>query len=462
MAPVREVAFELECFEWAGERLEVAGRWKGLAGQRLARPVLTLQTESGRRKRLLAMPGEQGGAGADSWRATFAWAHDPADITGAALEVGGNLVVDLPLPDRRRRRRRRPASENGDESLRAEVGALRAQVGRLRAELAGREREIIQLGTRLEEQTGDGPADAEPRADADAMTVDIERLAGERDAARAELSAEAGRLAGEREQAEARLQSEIDNLREAFSEAAAEAESVRERHRAAVEALQDELRIERAEVARLSAELAARDETRAFAGPPTEALPAPTEAPPATAEHTPPAPPNRDATGEDTDRDVTAGSALVDPPGPLRAGGHPASPVGSDPEPRRSRVPAWLRSGGADAASEETVAFQPADPDADTVTDPDASPPVAPIQALKARLDAVLSSNGTASAADAPEDLAVPRPRPRRSVAPARARAGATVAARRNPAEVWGMRILAATVVVVLLTVFLLILTSIA
>jgi hypothetical protein len=151
MAPVREVAFELECFEWVDERLEVAGRWKGLVGQRLARPVLTLQTESGRPKRLLAMPGEQGGA--DSWRATFAWAHDPADITGAALEVGGNLVVDLPLPDRRRRRRRRPAAETGDESLRAEVGALRAQVGRLRAELAGREREIIQLGARLDEQT---------------------------------------------------------------------------------------------------------------------------------------------------------------------------------------------------------------------------------------------------------------------------------------------------------------------
>ena len=41
-APVREVAFELDCFEWADERLEVAGRWKGLAGRRLNRPVLTV------------------------------------------------------------------------------------------------------------------------------------------------------------------------------------------------------------------------------------------------------------------------------------------------------------------------------------------------------------------------------------------------------------------------------------
>ncbi|MGI8778633.1 MAG: hypothetical protein ACR2L8_00425, partial [Solirubrobacteraceae bacterium] len=100
MAPVKEVAFELECFEWAEERLEVAGRWKGLVGRRLVRPVLTLQTESGRRKRLLALPGGHMGA-AESWRATFAWPNDPAEITEAALEVGGNLVVDLPLPDRR-------------------------------------------------------------------------------------------------------------------------------------------------------------------------------------------------------------------------------------------------------------------------------------------------------------------------------------------------------------------------
>ena len=54
MAPVREVAFELECFEWADERLEVAGRWKGLGNRRLNRPVLTVQTEgSGRRKRVV-------------------------------------------------------------------------------------------------------------------------------------------------------------------------------------------------------------------------------------------------------------------------------------------------------------------------------------------------------------------------------------------------------------------------
>ena len=56
MAPVREVAFELECFEWAEERLEVAGRWKGLGPHRLNRPVLTVETDGGRRKRMRRPP----------------------------------------------------------------------------------------------------------------------------------------------------------------------------------------------------------------------------------------------------------------------------------------------------------------------------------------------------------------------------------------------------------------------
>src|SRR5215207_5502688 len=177
MAPVREVAFELECFEWAEERLEVAGRWKGLGPHRLNRPVLTVETDGGRRKRIVAMPGGHLGVAGETWRATFAWPGDPAEISGAELEVGGSLVVELPLPDRRRRRRRRPAAdEPADEALRAEVGALRGQVERLRAELAGREREIIALHAQLDEEAGDDEAPA--RAGADDRTVEISRLEG--------------------------------------------------------------------------------------------------------------------------------------------------------------------------------------------------------------------------------------------------------------------------------------------
>ena len=86
-------------------------------------------------------------------------------------------------------------------------------------------------------------------------------------------------------------------------------------------------------------------------------------------------------------------------------------------------------------------------------------------QAIKDRLDGLFASNGRAVAdaddetADAYED---PVPAPRRSAAAARARAGATVAARRNPAELWALRVLAVLLVAVLLVAFLLILTSIA
>ena len=110
---VREIAFELECFEWADERLEVAGRWKGLAGRRLNRPVLTVEADGGRRKHLVALPGDHIGAAEGTWRAAFDWPGDPAEITAAELEVGGSVVVDLPLPDRRRRRRQRPPPTPG-------------------------------------------------------------------------------------------------------------------------------------------------------------------------------------------------------------------------------------------------------------------------------------------------------------------------------------------------------------
>ena len=105
MAPAsRQVAFELERFEWADGRLEVAGRWQGLGGRRIGRPVLTV-TAGMRRRRLFA---ERDGTGPteDGWRATFAWDGVPSSITAAELEVGRNLVVVLPLPDLRRRRRR--------------------------------------------------------------------------------------------------------------------------------------------------------------------------------------------------------------------------------------------------------------------------------------------------------------------------------------------------------------------
>jgi predicted nucleic acid-binding Zn-ribbon protein len=548
---VREIAFELECFEWADERLEVAGRWKGLAGRRLNRPVLTVDVEGGRRKHLVALPGGHVGAAEGTWRAAFDWPGDPADITSAELEMGGSVVVDLPLPDRRRRRRRRPAADAGDEALRAEAGALRGQVERLRAELAARERENMRLSAQLDEE----PGEQGDKGDAGAPTVEIERLssrqqeltaelerlAGERDHTRAELSTEVERLQAERAELAAevqrlhgehdrttvelerlrdegeRSQSEIDDLREAFSEAAAEAEESRDRHRAELAALEKELRAERAAVARLTTQLATRPE-----------LP-----PPATESA------RRAATAPAGDETQPLPPATFDAPGPLRAGGRPADQPGAEHEPRHSRIPAWLRGGrrsadedpGADetvaAETDEVAPEEPSegegspDPAADeTVADetrPDGGagpddaaaparaattaaaarhavarrtarehgakqapgrrvagengaredaeggPAMPSLRAIKARLESIFASNGHAVAADEPgsaHEEALPGPR--RSASAARARAGATVAARRSPVELWALRILAAALVAVLLIAFLLILTSIA
>jgi hypothetical protein len=120
---------------------------------------------------------------------------------------------------------------------------------------------------------------------------------------------------------------------------------------------------------------------------------------------------------------------VLDPPGPLRAGGRPASPPGDEETARASRIPA--------APS---------------------------FQGLKERLEGLFGQNGRAAEheEDDTADAFEPVPAPRRTASAARARAGATVAARRSETELWALRVLAAAVVAVLLIAFLLILTSIA
>jgi predicted nucleic acid-binding Zn-ribbon protein len=495
--PVREVAFELECFEWADERLEVAGRWKGLSGRRLARPVLTVDTGAGRKRRLVALPGGQLAAGSESWRAAFSWPGDPADITSAELEIGGNVVVDLPLPDRRRRRRKRAAAEPSDEPLRAEVTALRGQVERLRSELAARERENMQLRAQVEEpgdaedgersESSDATVEIQRIADEreQELTAELDRLAAERDSARGQLSAELERLESERERLvseqeriegeRARLATEVDDLREAFADAAAEAESTRESHSAELARLEDELRGERATIARLTAELADRHElpppaTRSARGvaaaPPTEALRLPDADEPAPEPE--PASASADADGSSALVEAASLPGALDAPGPIRAGTRPAT------QPGESRVGAWLRARRGEDAGDAPAEAAAAGPSAAAFA---AGLPAAPgsesrehehpggaaLRALRDRMERLFVPNGHTAAEreeTAPAEPAVPRPR--RTATAARARAGATVAARRSPAELWALRALAAVLVAVLLIAMILILAHIA
>ena len=236
---------------------------------------------------------------------------------------------------------------------------------------------------------------------------------------------------------------------------------MRDRHREELAALENQLRAERAEIARLTAVAARRDaadRARAAApptapmpgaDPPTQQLAGPAPGPPAAAmTGTPPAPEPAPAPPDPAEplaeqdeagsaaADAPVGDAL-DAPGPLRAAARPVTPtLGEDQAPAGEL--------------------------------PDSGPGA--FQLLKERLEGLFSSNGhTPAAGDDPDDEderehleATGAPLPRRSATAARARAGATVAARRSPVEVWGLRVLAGLFVVVLLLAFVLVLISVA
>jgi hypothetical protein len=92
-------AFVVERFAADGDRLEVAGHWRGLRGRRFVRPVLWLhQGES--RRRLVAVLDHKPWAADDGepWLAAFKWDGGELVAERAELEVGRELVVDLPLP----------------------------------------------------------------------------------------------------------------------------------------------------------------------------------------------------------------------------------------------------------------------------------------------------------------------------------------------------------------------------
>src|SRR5215218_9820371 len=95
-----EVDFELERFERTAEdRIEISGRWFGLRGRRFVRPVLNLNT-GGSRRRAIALLEHKPWAADDgqSWLAAFRWPEGAGEVSGAELEVGPGLVVELPAP----------------------------------------------------------------------------------------------------------------------------------------------------------------------------------------------------------------------------------------------------------------------------------------------------------------------------------------------------------------------------
>ena len=272
MAQLGEVVFALERFELsAEERLEVVGRWEGLSGRRMGRPVLTVVESDGRRRRLTALPGGQLSS-THAWRASFAWDGDVSSIERAELELGRRLVVELPPPRRRRRRSAaaaeakralqateaasvvapvpEPAQTDGSAApaedprvaaLEEELAATRATAEDLQERLQTARDGIVERDQRLMalQETGDRAAeDATKRLDAKRdEAADLRtKLAEAREEAERARTEAAAAIAAEAEETE-RLRSELQAVRHQADEAVA---------------------AERGETARLREELAAR------------------------------------------------------------------------------------------------------------------------------------------------------------------------------------------------------------
>jgi chromosome segregation ATPase len=194
-----EPAFTLERFEQDGERLEVAGHWRGLRGRRFVRPVLWLYYAEGRQRLVAVLDHKPWAAGeGDQWVAAFPWDGGKLEAERAELEVGRELVVDLPVPGGKpRKAEAKPAHPRTP-----------TEVERLREQLAAETRERRELQAALDSR----------QSQADALA----RVRGERDAAREE--AERARADGERlvndeyrqrERALAAAEESLTRLREA-------------------------------------------------------------------------------------------------------------------------------------------------------------------------------------------------------------------------------------------------------
>jgi hypothetical protein len=243
MAQASEVVFALERFELSGEdRLEVVGRWEGLEGRRMGRPVLTVVESGGRRRRLNALPGGQLSS-THPWRAAFAWEGDVSGVERAELELGRRLVVELPPPRRRRRRSgsaaRTPDTPRPQPTVQEptvngiDVAALTDRISALAAEVEAARAEAADLRERLE-TARDGIVERDQRL-----------MAGE---AAVEQAAEdaAARLDAERAEAAA-LRTRLAEAREAADRARAEAEQAIAAEAKETERLRDELQVTRAE-----------------------------------------------------------------------------------------------------------------------------------------------------------------------------------------------------------------------
>jgi hypothetical protein len=185
----KRLTFELARFAWgAPDRLELSGRFLGLADGPADDPELVISGENGVH-RLPVVPDSLSGPLEDGrwWDAVFAWQEPPVAFDVAELRFGSDMVVELPTPDARRSRSRKqtlavsrePVEEPeevppAEEELPASDG-----IEQLRAHA-----ELLATQEALHEV----------RADLERMQEELARTRSELDAERAERSADSGRF----------------------------------------------------------------------------------------------------------------------------------------------------------------------------------------------------------------------------------------------------------------------------
>ena len=158
--------FELKRFVWATpDRLEIEGRFAGLSVEAVNRPVLVLRGDE-QTHRLPAINGDAPSGDGGDWHAAFAWLEAPTAFDAAELELGDDLLVELPEPllngddsergvlDVRRRRGQRLR-------LQAEVLAVRSQLGEAHADRERIAKDLVRAREDLDEERAARARDAE-------------------------------------------------------------------------------------------------------------------------------------------------------------------------------------------------------------------------------------------------------------------------------------------------------------
>ena len=187
--------FELEQFEWSGDRLRVAGRWSDVRGMRFMRPTLTVGD-----RRVLAVLDHKPWAPeeGEQWIAEFPWDGAEVDPELAELAVAPSVAVSLgspgvaveplgpPEPD--------PLAleEERRHRLEAEITFLREQVELLTGRLADAERDRAPAEPEVQEEDPGAPAEDQRIAE---LEAEVERARAERDTARERLDDERRRRA---------------------------------------------------------------------------------------------------------------------------------------------------------------------------------------------------------------------------------------------------------------------------